>query len=188
MGGMLLVGVAMGAVPATTVGCSAGLPSAAHVRGGASTIALVRVQAVQGDPADPTGYTVDVLGEIKGQLADPARIPALQATICGDTISVLERTRMVLALELPFQGRTIAPYWIVEPDDTISGGAGRLPAGGLSLEELLAELGGMPDTSAGTRDAGTAPEAGRPLALVALWLLVGLWFVQRRYVARRLGP
>ncbi|MBA3796026.1 MAG: hypothetical protein H0X20_02215 [Chloroflexi bacterium] len=185
---MLLGGAALSAVPTGAMGCSAGLPSTAEVRDGARTIALVRVEAVEGDPAYPTGYTVDLIREIKGDLTDPADIPALKATICGDTISVLEGTRMVLARDVAFKGQTIAPYWIVEADDDISGGAGRVPAGGMSLDELIARLGGMPDTSAGDAHAGAAPQAAWPLVLVASCVLAGLWFVRRRDFASALSP
>ncbi len=184
-GAMLLGGVAIGALPGAAAGCSAGLPSAAEVRDGASTIALVRVEEVQGDPAYPTGYTIHVLQEIKGDLGDRGDLPALQATLCGDTISVLDGTRMVVALNLPFRGRTIAPYWIAEADDTISGGAGRVPTGGMSLDELIVMLGGMPDTSVVIPEAPAAPRAGWTSVLAASSVLVGLWFAGRKVVTSR---
>lgn len=189
VGAALLGGVAIGAVPSATMACSAGLPSTAEVRDGARTIALVRVEAVEGDPAYPTGYTVDLLREIKGDPTDPADIPVLEATICGDTISVVEGTRMVLARDVSFKGQTIAPYWIVEADDDISGGTGRVPAGGMSLAELIVRLGGgMPDTSAGGAHPTAAQEAGWPLVLVASCVLVGLWIVRRRDLASTPSP
>ncbi len=187
IGAFLLAGAASGLMPVAAMACSSVPPAIDHVRKGARTIALVRVESVLGDRHYPSGYGVQLIRTIKGEWPDGSEVPAYESSACGDPISVGAGSRMVLGLDFVYGDMTIAPYWVIGADGRIVDGSGAVPPGGLSLNDLLARLGGLPETSTLGGDPASS-SGGWPAGLLGLGVIVGLGLASRRPRSARQSP
>jgi len=168
-------------MPLPASACSSPKPSAALAAESASHIVLVRVLDVRGPRGYPTGYGLRVIENLKGDGGRHLEVEALTSSLCGDRVALREGFRAVIAFDVPFRGETLAPYWVIGDDGTVSYGDGEVPADGGTLEHLLAAINGLlPDTA--TLES-TQQKGGDPFPyLVGASLGVLAWLRRSRRV------
>lgn len=177
----MVIAVMFVALPVAAKACSSDKPSASFAAQGASRIVLARVAEVQGPRAYPTGYRLAVIEYLKGTGDRDLRIDALVSSLCEDRIAAPDGSRVVIAFDVGFRGRTLAPYWVIEDDGSVPYGDGRVPDD-YTLDDLLGAIdGALPDSAT----MGPSSEAMdlRPL-LVVLTSLLGALAWSRRGISR----